>query len=141
MFSEFQCLTYDDKTRKGKMCDLDPTQLNLATTFVHMVGQIFFLDVFISGSLVNIYFFLLTHKIHKRRDQSFVFALQNLICFCIFGAKLSAKFIAETMNIWWILIEWIQGRINDKSNKNYINVGRIGDFTNTTEDGEKNISI
>ena len=34
-----------------------------------------------------------------------------------------------------------QIQINDKSDKNHINVGRTGDFTSTTEDDQKNISI
>ena len=34
-----------------------------------------------------------------------------------------------------------QIQINDKSDKNHINAGRTGDFTSTTEDDQKNISI
>ena len=32
-------------------------------------------------------------------------------------------------------------QINDKRDKNHINVGRTGHFTSTTEDDQKNISI
>jgi len=75
------------------------------------------------------------------RPVLLVLAHQNSICFCIFGAKRSAEIIAETMNIWRILIEWLQGWINDKSDKKHINMYRIGDFTNITEDSQKNISV
>ena len=34
-----------------------------------------------------------------------------------------------------------QVQINDKSDKNHINVGRTGDITSTTEDDQKNIPI
>lgn len=61
MLSGFLSLTHDDKTSKGKVWDLDPDQSGY-----HICthgSTIFFTDIFIPGSFVNIYFFLLTHKI------------------------------------------------------------------------------